>query len=150
MLFFFGLPFIKQLEEERDYLPSNLKFFLSRSIYCAKGTQNEFSSISKGPSYRRNFHVHLYNKHKFLKERVEKYSEADFIIKFWSYIFKSFFEETALTTFWVYTITDVYKEEDLKKKLDFRIGIFSPSFSFTYDTGTGEFAKPFTPHLTRC
>lgn len=41
------------------------------------------------------------------------------------------------------TITDACKEEDLKMKLDFRVGFFSPSF--TYDTATGEFAKTPTP-----
>lgn len=43
------------------------------------------------------------------------------------------------------TITDACKVEDLKMKLDFWIGIFSPSSSFTFDTGTGEFAKAPTP-----
>ncbi|KAG2213414.1 hypothetical protein INT47_009087 [Mucor saturninus] len=86
--------------------------------------------------------MHLYNNKKFKKNKVKAYSEADYIVKFWGYIFESFFVETNFDTFWGDTLNEVCKKEGLQLKLDFRLGIFSLGSS--YDTATGEFAKKAT------
>ncbi|KAG2213361.1 hypothetical protein INT47_009034 [Mucor saturninus] len=92
--------------------------------------------------YRFIVDMHLYSSKKFKKEKVKTYSEADFIIKFWGYIFESFFVETEFDTYWGDTLNEACKKEGLSLKLYFRLAIFSLSSS--YDTATGEFAKKAT------
>ena len=42
--------------------------------------------------------MHLYNSTKLKKDRAKEYSEADFIVKLWSYVFESFSEKTESMT----------------------------------------------------
>ncbi|KAI9247576.1 hypothetical protein EDC94DRAFT_589744 [Helicostylum pulchrum] len=80
----------------------------------------------------------------FRKEAINNYSEADYQIKFWDFIFETFFSDNgSIVLHWGDTMTSLCKSSKLLFKLDLRLVIFNEE-KVVLDGLTGELAKKAT------
>lgn len=80
----------------------------------------------------------------FRKEAIDNYSEADFQIKFWGFIFETFFSDNeSIVLHWGDTMTSPCKNSKLLFKLDLRLVVFNQE-EVVVDGLNGEVAKKAT------
>ena len=88
--------------------------------------------------------MHLYKNYLFKPQNVKLYSEQDFIVKFWSYVFEEAFSNSGLCLHWGDTMpARAKKNEKIEMKVDLRI--LYCSNTKRSDLGVGEFAKKAIP-----
>ncbi|CAO3691591.1 unnamed protein product [Rhizopus stolonifer] len=94
--------------------------------------------------YKYILEIHLYKDYLFKLQNVKAYSEQDFIIKFWSYVFEEAFSNSGLYLHWGDTkSTTAKKNIKIDMKIDLRI-LFCSNTKRS-DLSGGEFAKKAIP-----
>lgn len=87
-----------------------------------------------------NLNMHLKKAFYFNSDRVKLYSEQDYVIKFWSYVFETFFGgNDHMFIHWGETISDSNRKDNLVMKLDMRL-ILMKNDKAIMDASTGEYA----------
>ncbi|KAG1580080.1 hypothetical protein G6F48_010694 [Rhizopus delemar] len=70
----------------------------------------------------KDLEMHLYKQYLFKPQNVKLYSEQDFIVKFWSYVFEEAFSNSGLCLHWGDTKPGkVKKNEKIDMKIDLRV-----------------------------
>ncbi|CAO0790352.1 unnamed protein product [Mucor circinelloides] len=88
--------------------------------------------------------MHLYKLYLFNHQNMKLYSEQDFIVKFWSYIFEEAFSNSGLCLLWGDTKPrKAQKKENINMKIDLRVLYCSNTEK--PDISVGEFAKKAVP-----
>jgi hypothetical protein len=90
--------------------------------------------------YRHILDQHAFRQHMFSEDSLNKYSEQSFIVKFWGYIFESYFgRRNHVLLQWGDTISNSCKVSNLEFRLDLRIILTAGNQSL--ELCNGELAK---------
>jgi hypothetical protein len=95
--------------------------------------------------YKYILEMHLFKNYLFKPQNFKLYSEQDFIVKFWSYVFEEAFSNSGLCLHWGDTMPKKAKKyENIDMKIDLRI-LFC-SNTKRPDLSVGKFAKNAIPY----
>lgn len=142
-------PFVPRIETIEMFEKKNNSSTFTHMKKLLKAL-NSFGSTSNKERrcvnvYKYILEIHLFKNYLFKPQNFKLYSEQDFIVKFWSYVFEEAFSNRGLCLHWGDTMPKKAKKyEKIDMKIDLRI-LFC-SNTKRPDLSVGEFAKSAIPY----